>query len=63
MPEIVSESCTYRLEQLHQAIACGASLGEPTNNDPSVVAELRSHVHEVLSINHDRDHRTLLCFP
>ena len=53
----------FRWEQHQQAMACSSELCPPTNNDPLIVAELRSHVRDVLTINHDRDHRTLLCFP
>ena len=53
----------YRVLQYKQAIECQRELGEPTSNDPLVVAELRSHVHRIPPPNHDRDHKSLLCFP
>ena len=62
-PEILSLEARFRREQQTKALACGGSLGDPTPNGPLVVAELRSHVHDVVSINHDMNHRTLLCFP
>ena len=39
---------------------CAASLGEPTNNDPLVVSELRSRARDVIVANHGRGRRTLL---
>ena len=52
-----------RWEQHQKAVICAAALGDPTHSDPLVVSELRSHAHDVIAVNHDRDHRTLLCFP
>ena len=63
LPKVVDSAAKLRWEQCKQALACQRALGEPPTNDPLVVAELRSHVHDVVSIGHDRDHRTLLCFP
>ena len=63
MPEIINLARQYRQEQMMQATQCKGELGDPTNNDPLVVAELRSHVHDVCTVGHDRDRRVLLCFP
>ena len=38
-------------------------MGEPTSNDPLIVDELRSHIHDILHPNQDRDRRSILCFP
>ena len=59
----MSVSRKLRAEQYKQAQKCDLELGEPSSNDPIIVAELRSHVHDILNPNHDRDHKTLLCFP
>ena len=61
--EVMSVSRKLRVEQYKQAQKCDLELGEPSSNDPIIVAELRSHVHDILNPNHDRDHKTLLCFP
>ena len=63
LPDVYRASASYRWEQQQQATACSEAIGDPSHNDPLVVAELRSHLHDVLSFNHDRDHRALLCFP
>ena len=63
IPGIMRRASEFRTEQYKQAKLCESSLGEPTNNDPLVVAELRHRVHDVLNANHDRGHRALLCFP
>ena len=60
---VMSLAREIRVEQFEQAKECGLELGEPTPNDPLIVAELRSHVHDVMNPHHDRDHKTLLCFP
>ena len=62
-PDVMSVSRKLRVEQYKQAQKCDLELGEPSSNDPIIVAELRSHVHDILNPNHDRDHKTLLCFP
>ena len=61
--EVMSVARNLRVDQYRQAQECGEELGEPASNDPIIVDELRSHVHDVLNPNHGRDHKTLLCFP
>ena len=51
-----------RWEQYQQALVSQEQLGPATNNDPLVVAELRSQAHDILNPNHDRDHKSMLCF-
>ena len=61
--QVVSLGLSLRLEQYYQARECNDELGEPTSNDPLIIAELRSHVHDIMNPHRDRDRKTLLCFP
>ena len=51
-----------RLEQYRQAEECSRTTGPAAEHYPLVIVELRAHPHDALHPNHDRDHRSLICF-
>ena len=63
LPEVLQLAASFRWAQLAQASVFSKALGVPPINGTLVVAELRSHVHDVATTNHDRRQRSLLCFP
>ena len=63
LPLILDLARKLRVCQYQQSAECDASLGAPTSNGPVIVAELRSHVHDILNPNHDRGRKSLLCIP
>ena len=63
LPRILALARDFRLSQYKQALDCQVELGGPTSNDPLIVAQLRSHIRDILIPNHDRGHMSLLCFP
>lgn len=42
---------------------CGSVGGGLTPNDSLTVEELRSRAHDILYHNHDRDYKSLICYP
>ena len=52
-----------RWGEFQHALDFADVLGEPANNDSLTVAEWRSHANDILMPNHDRDYKSLICYP
>ena len=60
---VSKSSSSFRWGQFQHSQACVEVLGEPANNDSLTVAEWRSHANDILMPNHDRDYKSLICYP
>ena len=52
-----------RYRQYLQVQQCLQELGPRSDTEPLVIAELRAHAHDLSHAHHDRDHRSIICFP
>ena len=54
---------SFRTQVYLQGKECFDTIGELPASSPLIHAELRAHAHDVCHKNHDKDNRSLLCFP
>ena len=52
-----------RYRQYQQALRCLPQVGSAKDNEPLILAELLPHAHDLMRAHHDRDHRSIICFP
>ena len=61
--EVNRFSSEIRSDQFKQAQECNVTMGEPDTCELTTVAELRHRAHDILTPNHDRGYKSLICFP
>ena len=63
LSEVHQLASELRLDQFKQARECLDCLGDHPPSGSVMEAELKSHAHDIVSPNHDRGYKSLICFP